>query len=107
MLKALLVKLVKGNWGRILPAILKAAADGHFGSAVQKAYVFMAGKKTVSGAIFLGLGAALETVCAAYPEFAWACPAARWVYLIGGVLAGVGLVDGGVRSPWPEITRGK
>lgn len=103
----LAVKVVKAKWGSILPAILKAAAEGKFGEGIKRAYWAMAGIKTVSGAVVLALGAGLETVCASYPEYAWTCGAGKWLYLIGGILASVGLVDGGTRAPWPSQPSGE
>lgn len=101
MIGSLIGKLVRARWGSILPELFKAAAEGKFGSMVQKVYWASAKYKTVTGAVLLAAGAALETLAAAYPDMAWAAPASRYVYLIGGFLAAVGLVDGGVRAPWP------
>lgn len=102
----LLLKLLKttGLVSKILPALLKAWAEGKFGAPAQKFYWLLAGYKTITGAIILALGAGLETVCAGYPGYAWSCTAAPYVYMIGGLLAAVGLVDGGTRSPWPKGT---
>lgn len=105
LLKSLVVKFIKARWGSILPAILKAAAEGDFGEPVKKLYAFAAGKKTITGAALVALGAGLETLCASFPEYAvWACPASRYLYIVGGLLASVGLVDGGTRAPWPAGT---
>lgn len=104
LLGSLVVKFVKARWGAILPAVFKAAAEGQFGPAVQRVYWATARYKTFTGAVVLGLGAALETVCAGFPDFAWSCPAPRYVYLAGALLTAVGLVDGGTRAPWPAGT---
>jgi hypothetical protein len=106
LLKGVLVKFVRARWGSILPALFKAAAEGQFGPAVQKAYWWTAGYRTFIGAVLLGVGAGLETVCASYPDLTWACPAARYVYIAGGVLTAVGLADGGTRAPWPTTPSG-
>lgn len=102
LLKALAVKFLKAKWGSLLPAVFKAAAEGQFGEPVKKAYWFLAGKKTILGAVFLAAGAGLETLCASYPEMGWSCAWARYVYYAGGVLTTVGLIDGGTRAPWPK-----
>lgn len=98
-------KLVKGKWGAILPALLRAAAEGSFGEPVKRAYWWAAGKKTVTGAILLAAGAGLEVLAAAHPEWAWTSAWAGYVFTAGSILAAVGLVDGGVRSPWPTGTQ--
>jgi len=102
----LLGKFVRGNWGKVVPTVMKAVADGHLGAAPRAVYWFLAGKKTVIGALLWGAGAALETVCANYPAYAWACPYAAWPYWFGMVLTGLGLADGGTRSPWPAMPDG-
>jgi hypothetical protein len=104
LLAKIATRFIKGRWGSILPAILRAAAEGQLGEPVKRAYWVAAGYRTFTGAVLVGLGAALETVCGSYPDMAWACPAARYVYIAGGLLAAVGLVDGGVRAPWPAGT---
>jgi hypothetical protein len=104
LLSKLLVRLVRGRWGSILPAIFRAAAEGHFGPQVKAAYWWASSFKTITGAALMAIGAGLETVCGSFPDFAWACPASRYVYLAGEILTVVGLVDGGVRAPWPTGT---
>lgn len=104
----LLVKIgsrfLRGRWGSILPALFKGIAEGKFGELPKRIYWFGAGHRTVTGAILLAAGAGLETIASAYPEWTWAAPAARYVYAAGAFLTTVGLVDGGVRSPWPAGT---
>lgn len=104
MLKALALKFLKGKWGSLVPMVLTAAAEGEFGPGVEKVYRWLKGKKTVTGAILLGSGAALETICAGYPSMDWSCQIVPWLYGGGGILASVGLVDGGLRAPWPKGT---
>lgn len=104
LVKYLLVRFLKGNWGRIIPTLFKAIAEGQFGEPIKKIYWWMAGKKTASGAILMAVGAGLETICANFPDYTWACPVSRWLYVVGGFLASVGLVDGGTRAPWPDGT---
>lgn len=104
LVKVIAVRFIKARWGSILPAIFKAAAEGEFGEPVKRVYWALSQYKTFSGAALMAAGAGLETVCASFPDFAWACPASRYVYLAGEVLAVVGLVDGGVRAPWPAGT---
>lgn len=99
-------RFVRGRWGAILPALFRGAADGQFGPQVRAVYWWLAGKKTIAGAILLGTGAALETVCAGYATFAWACQWSGYVYAAGAFLAAVGLVDGGTRAPWPSPPQG-
>lgn len=102
VLSVVLVKFFKARWGSILPAIFKAAGEGQFGEAVKKAYWTGCGYATFTGFVFVFIGSGLESVSAAFPEYAWAPVAAAWVYRIGTVLAAVGLLRGGVNSPWPE-----
>jgi len=104
MMQALIVRFVKGRWGTILPALFKAAAEGGFGEPIKKVYWATAKYKTMIGAVLWGAGAALETVCGQYPQFAWACTYALWPYYAGMFLTAVGLADGGTRSPWPTGT---
>lgn len=106
LLKALLVKLVRGNWGRVFPLFFKAVAEGQFGKVPKEIYWFLAGRKTVLGAILIGVGTGLEAVCSSHPSYAWTCEAGTWVYWLGGMLAAVGLIDGGTRSPWPTAPDG-
>lgn len=102
LVKALVIKFLKARWGSILPAVFKAAAEGQFGPAVAKVYWFCAKYKTVTGAILWGTGAGLESVCSNYLGMHWACVWAPYIYYAGMVLTGVGLADGGTRSPWPR-----
>lgn len=95
----------------LLPALFKMIAEGKADRTLgleafplQRFYWWTAGKKTITGMVVTGLGAALETLCTLYPEVAWTCPAAKWCYTIGTFLAGVGLIDGGTRSPYPAGT---
>ena len=104
LLKSLAAKFIKGHWGRVIPAILKAAGEGDFGPALKSVYWFGEKYATVTGAVLWAIGAGLETVCASSPDFAWSCPASRYVYLAGAALTAVGLVDGGTRAPWPTGT---
>jgi hypothetical protein len=102
MLKALFIRFMKGKWGTIIPYVFKAAAEGQFGPVVKKLYWVMSGYGTMTGMIFVGLGTAMEAISSAYPEEAWAPVAARWIFNVGTILAAVGLLRGGVNSPWPE-----
>lgn len=104
MLKTIAVRFFKARWGSLLPLIFKAAAEGRFGAAVEKLYWLAEGRKTFTGAVLMGIGTGLEAVAAAYPELAWAPAAARVVFAVGACLSAVGLVDGGVRAPWPKGT---
>lgn len=106
LVKALLVKVFKGNWGRIFPLFFKAIAEGQLGEPAKKIYWWLAGRKTVLGAILIAVGTGLEATCSNYPAYTWSCEAGTWVYWLGGMLALVGLVDGGTRSPWPESPDG-
>ncbi len=102
LFSSLAIRFLRGHWGKILPRIFKAAAEGEFGEAIKKVYWFGAGYRTITGALLWGIGGGLETVCSNYPDFAWTCEAGRVVYSVGAILATVGLLDGAVRSPWPE-----
>lgn len=102
LLKPLMVKFLKGNWGKLLPMLFKSAGEGQFGPTVRKIYWWTAGKKTITGMILLGAGAALETLCGSYPSIPWSCTASRVIFDVGAFLTTVGLVDGGTRSPWPQ-----
>jgi hypothetical protein len=115
------------NWGKLLPTLFRMIAEGRIDELLglaapltydeagrphptlrhyplKRFYWWNSGKKTFTGAVLMGLGAGLETVCASFPEFAWSCPASRYVYLAGAFLTAVGLVDGGTRAPWPSGT---
>ncbi len=100
--KALAGKFVKGQWGRINPAIFKAAGEGDFGPQIKAVYWFGERYATVTGAVLWGLGAAMETVCSGYPQYPWSCDVSRWIVTVGTVLASVGLLRGATNSPWPE-----
>lgn len=90
---------------KVLPTLLRLWAEGKlFGEKGARVYWWLAGKKTVTGAILLALGTGLEAVAAGYPELAWAPVAARVIFWTGAALSSIGLVDGGVRSPWPKGT---
>lgn len=105
LIQKLLVKFFKGNWGKIIPPILTAIAEGKMGPVAKKVYWFMAGKKTISGMVLLGLAYGLEAVCNQYGTL-WGCQWSQWLVWIGGFLASVGLIDGGNRAPWPETPSG-
>lgn len=103
MIGTLIAKFLKGRWGSILPEVLTAIADGKAGPQAKAVYWFAAGKKTLTGAVLGGIGAALTYVCSSYgATYAWSCTAAHWVLIVGGVLFSVGLVDGGNRAPVPD-----
>lgn len=105
MIGTLIAKFLKGRWGSILPQVLKAIAEGKMGAPAKAVYWFGAGYRTVTGAALVGIAFGLGSLCdtsgALYP---WACTIQPYVITVGGILAGVGLVDGGVRSPWPTGT---
>lgn len=102
--KLLVFVLKKLNWGKIIPQVLRAAAEGRAGEMPKKVYWALAGKKTFIGALLIGLGTAGEAVCANYTAYQWTCEASTWIYYLGALLASVGLVDGGTRAPWPTGT---
>jgi hypothetical protein len=102
LIKVVLVKFLKGNWGKVLPVFFKAIAEGQLGEPAKKIYWLLAGRKTAIGALLLAIGTGMEAVCANHPAFPWTCEVGTWVYWLGGMLAAIGLVDGGTRSPWPE-----
>jgi len=101
-LKALIVRFLKGHWGRLVPAVFRAAGEGDFGPQIKAAYWFGDKYATVTGAALWGLGAAMETVCGGYPQWAWSCDASRWIVIAGQILASAGLLRGATNSPWPE-----
>jgi len=101
----LAMRFLKGKWGSVLPALLRAVAEGKFGEPARKFYWATAGAKTITGAILVAVGAGLASLCSSGGEvYPWACSAQPYVITLGGLLASVGLVDGGVRSPWPNGT---
>lgn len=102
LLKTLAVKLIKGHWGRVVPAIFKAAGEGDFGPVVKRIYWLGEKYATVTGAVLWGVGAALETTCSQYPQWPWTCAATGWVILAGQILAAAGLLRGATNSPWPD-----
>jgi len=89
---------------KIIPWLLTSWAEGGFGDSAKKLYWTLAGKKTLLGAIFVVAWWGLDFVSATWPEYAWAKPASEVMLSIGGMLAAAGLIDGGVRSPWPTGT---
>lgn len=107
LLRGLVVKMLKGRIGSILPALFKAAAEGEFGQPIKRLYWWTSGKKTAMGAIPWFIGAGAETVCSNMPQFPWTCDVSHWAYWIGMVLIPVGLIDAGTRSPWPSTPDGQ
>jgi len=104
-MKLLMLVLKKtGFVGKILPGLLRAAAEGSFGEPVKRLYWLLAGYKTATGAVLMALGTGLEAVAASFPEWSWAPQAAQAIFWLGALLSSVGLVDAGVRSPWPQGT---
>ena len=101
-LKSLAVKLVKGHWGRVVPAIFRSAGEGDFGPQIKAIYWFAEKKGTVTGAILWGIGAAAETVCSGYPQYSWTCSVSGYILIAGQVLTAAGLLRGATNSPWPE-----
>ena len=110
--KLIAFALKRLNVSKWLPTLFKMIAEGkadellHLkGTPLSRAYWALAGKKTWLGMAFTAIGAALETLCSLYPDAApWSCPAARYLYIVGAALAGIGLIDGGTRSPYPAGT---
>ena len=102
----MLLKLLKwsGLISKILPSLLKSWAEGGLGEPAKKVYWWLAGYKIITGMIFIVLGTGLEALASSYPDLTWAPTVARSVFWAGSLLASVGLVDGGVRSPWPQGT---
>lgn len=105
LLKSLVVKLVKGHWGRIIPAVFKSAGEGDFGPQLKAVYWFGEKYATVTGAIFMFVGTGLEAVASGNPEYTWAPTAAQIVFNVGGVLSAAGLLRGATNSPWPDKAR--
>ena len=102
LLKSLAAKVVRGHWGRVIPAIFRAAGEGDFGPALKGLYWFGEKYATVTGAVLWAIGAGLETVCGGYPQWAWSCEASGWIVVVGQVLTSAGLLRGATNSPWPE-----
>lgn len=102
LLKSLAIKLVRGNWGRVVPAIFKAAGEGDFGPQIKALYWFAEKKGTLIGAILWFVGAGAETVCGGYPQYSWTCNVPGWILIAGQVLTAAGLLRGATNSPWPE-----
>ena len=102
----LLLKILKstGLISKLIPGLLRAWAEGGLGEPARKVYWFLEGYKTITGALLMALGTGLEAIAANYPDWTWAAPAARAIFWIGAILTPIGLVDGGVRSPWPRGT---
>lgn len=102
MFKDIIVKLLKGRIAQVLPALLRACADGDLGPQAKAAYWFLAGKKTYIG-IALGVGAfALEKLVAAPPDYTWEKPALAVLYTLGAIFAGAGLIDEPLRQEPPQ-----
>ena len=102
----MLLKLLKwsGLASKILPGLLKSWAEGGLGEPAKKVYWWLAGYKTITGAILIAAGTGLEAIAGTYPEWTWAPGVAKGIFWAGSLLASVGLVDGGTRSPWPNGT---
>jgi len=103
----LLLKFLKttGLISKILPGVLRAWAEGGLGEPARKVYWWLEGYKTVTGALLMGLGAGLEHIAPSFPEWTWVIPFAKGVFWLGGMLSSIGLVDAGVRAPWPTGTK--
>ena len=52
--KVLAFILKKMNWGKILPTLFRAIAEGQAGEGPKKVYWFLTGKKTFIGALLIG-----------------------------------------------------
>jgi len=100
----LAVRFLKGRWGSILPALLRALAEGKFGETPKAIYWKTAGYRTLTGAALSAVAVGAGQVCGSYPDYAWSCDVAKYALAVGVFLAGVGLADGGTRAPWPEGT---
>jgi len=80
-------------------------AEGGFGEPAKKLYWKLAGKKALIGAIFIAVWWGLDFASVTWPEQApWAKPVSETLLMVGGFLAAAGLIDGGVRAPWPKGT---
>jgi uncharacterized membrane protein YedE/YeeE len=107
MMGTLIAKFLKGRWGAILPALLKAIAEGKAGEPAKAIYWKTVGYKTPAGALVFGVGAGLGYVCGSYHDvYPWACTAQTWLMGAGGLLVSVGLVDGGTRAEPPVEPKG-
>lgn len=102
----MLLKLLKwsGLASKLLPMLLKSWAEGGLGEPAKKFYWWLAGYKAITGMALIAIGTGLEALAGSYPDLTWAPAVARGVFWVGSLLASVGLVDGGVRSPWPDGT---
>lgn len=99
--------------GKILGIVLTWLAEGKFGSAPQKLYLWLQGKKTIIAGLLATIAAALQAAqangtCAlveGHKLFGWAIncgEAASALLWLSGILALVGLTDGALRMDPPK-----
>ena len=98
-------KLKRYAMSKLLAIVLRKAAEGDFGPAVQKVYWYLEGKKTYTAAALAGVAAGLQAASDAN-----ICePCGAWVvslYSAAALLGTLGLVDAAVRIEPPK-TSGK
>lgn len=99
--------------GKILGIVLTWLAEGKFGSAPQKLYLWLQGKKTIIAGLLATIAAALQAArangtCAlveGHKLFGWSVncgEAASALLWLSGILALVGLTDGALRMDPPK-----
>jgi hypothetical protein len=101
-MKDIIVKLLKGRLGQILPALLRAMADGDFGPQAKAVYWFLAGKKTYIGLTLGALAFIFEKLVAAPPDYPWEGAVLAVVYSIAATFFTAGLIDEPLRQDPPQ-----
>jgi hypothetical protein len=102
VLKDIVVKLLKGRVAQVLPALLRACADGDLGPQAKAIYWALAGKKTYIGIGLAVAAFALEKLVAAPPDYAWETWTLGLVYSFSGIFFAAGLVDDPLRQEPPK-----
>lgn len=87
--------------GKIIALVLKRAAEGGFGSVVQKLYLALVGKKTLIAAALAALAAGLQAAEES-GQFPGAGAAAKVVAALAAALATLGQIDGALRLDPPK-----
>jgi len=101
--KDIVVKLLKAKWASLLASVFRAAGEGSFGPQVKATYWWLAGKKTAIGAVLVALSEAFSVLGKSDPvSFPWAEPAGKTIFVVGTILASLGLADGLTREEPPQ-----
>jgi hypothetical protein len=98
----LLFFLVKTNPGGLYSALARAAASGVLGKYVQSTYLWLIGKKTVTG-IILGCAYFVASILCTY-EVRIGCQLVSWIGDTSVFMLSWGVVDSSARAVPPVLT---